>query len=141
MNKFIIVLASILLMSGCSAQWHLNIAIKKNPTILKEKIVSVTDTVVTNPIVVKDTVTLSKIDTVEIIKDKFRVKIMRSYDTLIIDGGCDADTIIRTIQVPIKQVTYIERNRWYDYIFKGSFFILVALILTLGIFRLLKKGW
>ena len=141
MNKFIIVLASILLMSGCSAQWHLNIAIKKDPTILKEKIVSVTDTVVTDPIVVKDTVTLSQIDTVEIIKDKFRVKIMRSYDTLIIDGGCDADTIIRTIKVPIKQVTYIERNRWYDYIFKGSFFILVALILTLGIFRVLKKGW
>jgi hypothetical protein len=85
-------LFAFLILSGCSAEWHLSKAVRKNPELLKPKTMIVTDTVVTDPIVVKDTVTISQVDTVEIIKDKFRVKIMRSYDTLIIDGGCDADT-------------------------------------------------
>lgn len=89
---------------------------------------TVTDTVVTDPIVVRDTVTMSEIDTIEIVKDKFRVKIVRSYDTLLIDGGCDADTIIRTIEVPIERVVYQERDRWYDKVYRWSFIILLCVL-------------
>ena len=91
----------ILILSGCSAEWHLSKAVCKNPELLKGKTMIVTDTVVTEPIAVRDTVTLSQVDTVEIVKDRFRVKIMRSYDTLIIDGGCDSDTIVRTVRVDV----------------------------------------
>lgn len=117
-----------LILSGCSPEWLLKQAIKKDPTLLKTKTITVMDTVVTEPIVVKDTVIISQVDTVEIVKDKFRVKIMRSYDTLIIDGGCNADTIFRTIEVPIERVVYQERERWYQKVYRWSFIAWLCLV-------------
>lgn len=125
-----------LILSGCSPEWLLKQAIKKDPTLLKTKTIIVTDTVVTEPIAVRDTVTMSQVDTVEIVKDKFRVKIMRSYDTLIIDGGCDSDTIVRTIQVPVEQVVYKEEHK----IFRWSFYLWVLVAVVAFIYALLRRG-
>lgn len=116
----------ILILSGCSAEWHLLKAVKKDPSILKTKTMIVTDTVVTEPIVVRDTVTTSKVDTIEIVKDKFRVKIMRSYDTLIIDGGCDSDTIVRIIEVPVPVVEYHEGGGFMARVHQWAFYILLG---------------
>lgn len=125
-----------LILSGCSPEWLLKQAIKKDPTLLKTKTIIVTDTVVTEPIAVRDTVTMSQVDTVEIVKDKFRVKIMRSYDTLIIDGGCDSDTIVRTVQVPVEQVVYKEEHK----IFRWSFYLWVLVAVVAFIYALLRRG-
>jgi len=129
----------ILILSGCSAEWHLSKAVDKNPELLKGKTMIVTDTVVTEPIVVKDTVTISQVDTVEIVKDKFRVKIMRSYDTLIIDGGCDADTIVRTLEVKVPVVEYKERSTLFDKIYKSSFYILIISIIILVLRDVIRR--
>jgi len=129
----------ILILSGCSAEWHLSKAVYKNPSILKPKTMIVTDTVVTDPIVVRDTVTTSQVDTVEIVKDKFRVKIMRSYDTLIIDGGCDSDTIVRTVRVEVPVVEYKERNGILDSMYRGSFYVLLFGILVFIVKDLINK--
>jgi len=125
-----------LILSGCSPEWLLKKAIKKDPTLLKTKMIVVTDTVVTEPIVVRDTVTMSQVDTVEIIKDKFRVKIIRSYDTLIINGGCDGDTIVRTVEVPVEQVVYKEEHK----IFRWSFYLWVLVAVVAFIYALLRRG-
>lgn len=103
---------------------------------------TVTDTVVTEPIVVKDTVTLSQVDTVEIVKDRFRVKIVRSYDTLMIDGGCDADTIIRTVTVSVPQLVAGETRlqRVQRYTFWGLTGLLLVAIAIIIIKRALPKG-
>ena len=128
----------ILILSGCSAEWHLSKAVKKNPSLLKERITSVTDTVVVEPIAVRDTVTLSKVDTVEIVKDRFRVKIMRSYDTLIIDGGCDADTIVRTISVQVPQLVVGETE--FQRIQRYTFWGLVSLLLIAIALIIIRKS-
>jgi len=125
-----------LILSGCSPEWLLKQAIKKDPTLLKTKTITVTDTVVTEPIVVRDTVTMSQVDTVEIVKDKFRVKIVRSYDTLIIDGGCDGDTIVRTVEVPVEQVVYKEEHK----IFRWSFYLWVLVAVVAFVYALLRRG-
>jgi len=128
----------ILILSGCSAEWHLSKAVKKNPSLLKERITIVTDTVVVEPIAVRDTVTLSKVDTVEIAKDRFRVKIMRSYDTLIIDGGCDADTIVRTISVQVPQLVVGETK--FQRIQRYTFWGLVSLLLIAIALIIIRKS-
>jgi hypothetical protein len=128
----------ILILSGCSAEWHLSKAVKKNPSLLRERITSVTDTVVVEPIAVRDTVTLSKVDTVEIVKDRFRVKIMRSYDTLIIDGGCDADTIVRTISVQVPQLVVGETK--FQRIQRYTFWGLVSLLLIAIALIIIRKS-
>ena len=129
----------ILILSGCSAEWHLSKAVTKDPSILSTKTMTVMDTVVTEPIAVKDTVTISQVDTVEIVKDKFRVKIMRSYDTLIIDGGCDADTIIRTVSIEVPVVEYRENDAFFDKIYETSFYILIIGITVLTIRSAIRK--
>jgi hypothetical protein len=120
-----------LILSGCSPEWLLKQAIKKDPTLLTTTTITVTDTVV-----IRDTVITSQVDTIEIVKDKFRVKIMRSYDTLTIDGGCDSDTIVRTIQVPIERVVYKEEHK----IFRWSFYLWVVVAFVAFVYALLRKG-
>ena len=139
MKCLYIPLLLILILSGCSAEWHLSKAVTKDPSILSTKTMTVMDTVVTEPIVVKDTVTISQVDTVEIVKDKFRVKIMRSYDTLIIDGGCDADTIVRTLEVKVPVVEYKERSTFFDKIYKSSFYILIISIIILVLRDVIRR--
>jgi len=84
---------------------------KKCPELLKKDtlIANLDTTIVTNEVRV-DTLVSTKHDTIEIIKDKFRVRIVNLIDTLLVQGGCDADTIIvtRTIKVPYNVVKPIE---------------------------------
>jgi hypothetical protein len=139
MKCLYIPLLLILILSGCSAEWHLSKAVTKDPSILSTKTMTVMDTVVIEPIAVRDTVIISQVDTVEIIKDKFRVKIMRSYDTLIIDGGCDADTIIRTVSIEVPVVEYRENDAFFDKIHETSFYILIIGITVLTIRSAIRK--
>ena len=128
----------ILILSGCSAEWHLSKAVKKNPQLLKPTTMIVTDTVVTEPIVVRDTVTTSKVDTIEIVKDRFRVKIMRNYDTLIIDGGCDSDTIIRTVTVSVPQL--VSQESGFQRVQRYTFWGLVTLLLIAIAILVVRKS-
>jgi hypothetical protein len=105
---------------------------------MKSMTMTVTDTVVTEPIAVRDTVTISQVDTVEIVKDRFRVKIMRSYDTLIIDGGCDADTIVRTISVAVPQLVVGETR--FQRVQRYTFWGLVVLLLIAISLAIIRKS-
>jgi hypothetical protein len=127
-----------ILLPSCGANWHLQRAIKKDPSILQQKTITVTDTVVTDPTAVLDTVTISNTDTVEIVKNNFRVKIMRSFDTLIIDGGCDADTVVRTVRVDVPQIVFSESRlqRVQRYTFWG---LLSLLLIALGLLTIRKS--
>lgn len=130
----------ILILSGCSAEWHLTRAIKKNPDLLKEKVVTVTDTVVVPPVELRDTVRLKEIDTVTLVKDKFYVRIVRSYDTLMIDGGCDADTIIRVVEVGVPQI--ISKESTMQRVQKYTFWSLVSLlIIAIALIVIRKSVW
>ena len=135
---FFLSLIIIITTASCSPQWHLKKAIQKDPTMLVQDTVTVMDTVVTEPTAVLDTVIISKIDTVEIVKNNFRVKIMRSYDTLIIDGGCESDTIVRTVEVPIEKIVYHEREKWYHKLYKWSFFLLLFGLGAEGLRRIFR---
>jgi outer membrane biogenesis lipoprotein LolB len=128
----------ILILSGCSAEWHLLKAVEKDPSILKTKTMVVTDTVVTEPIVVKDTVITSQRDTVELIKDRFRVRVIRSFDTLLIDGGCESDTIVRTVTVSVPQLVAGETQ--LQRIQRFTFWGLVSLLLISIAILVMRKS-
>ena len=135
---FFVTLLLVILTTSCSTQWHLKKAIKKDPTILVQDTAIVMDTVVIERTAVQDTVTISNTDTVEIVKNNFRVKIMRISDTLIIDGGCDADTIVRTVSVPVEKIVYHERTKWYHKMYKWSFYLLILGVGAEGVRRLFR---
>jgi hypothetical protein len=126
---FFLSLLLIILTTSCSSKWHLKKALQKDPTMLVQDTMIVTDTVVTESTAVLDSVIISKVDTIEIVKNNFRVKIMRSFDTLIIDGGCDADTVFRTIEVPYDKIEYIGATKYQkisSYIVSASILLIIV---------------
>ncbi len=116
------------LLTSCSATWHLNQAVKKDPRILERDTLVVQDTVVVPPVVITDTVTTRQHDTIIVKKDKLRVRIVKRLDTLIIEGQCDSDTIVRTIEVPYEKVVYVEKENLFEKLQRWALYILCVLI-------------
>lgn len=133
-----ILLFAILTLTGCSAEWHLRQATRKNPELTRSQVVTVLDTIVTEPIVVRDTVVTSQRDTIELIKDRFRVRVIRSFDTLLIDGGCDADTIVRTVSVSVPQLVVGETK--FQRVQRYTFWGLVTLLLISIAILVIRKS-
>jgi len=128
MMKWLSMVAFALLLSSCSAQWHVRRAIKKDPLILKKDTLTMVDTVVTPPVEVRDTVVLKQVDTLMVFKDKLKVKVFRSFDTIRVDAICDADTIISIIEVPVEKIIYKEKQTPMDMLKKLGLYLLLALV-------------
>ena len=111
-------------LTSCGAQWHLKKAIKKDPSILEMK-----------PVSVRDTVTLHQRDTITITKDRLKVKIVRAFDTIMIDATCESDTIIQVIEVPVPSLVMKDSDNWYNKVYKFAFYLLLLLLLV----RFLRK--
>jgi hypothetical protein len=126
--KWLVKLTLVLLLTSCSAQWHLRKAVQKDPMILKKDTLVVQDTLVVPPVVLKDTVTLKQHDTIVIEKERLRVKIVKVNDTLIIDAKCDSDTIVRTIEVPYDKIVYVEKESIWDKIKSLAIYIGLAFL-------------
>jgi hypothetical protein len=131
----------LLSLSGCSAQWHLNKAVKKDPSLLNKEVVSVVDTVIVPGVEVHDTLVFNDIDTVEIVKDNFHVKLVRVRDSIFINGGCKTDTLIRTVSIPVDRVVYKKKDTWFDKVKLGSFYVIVAIILASLARKIRKRIW
>jgi len=109
--RYLIIILSVLL-SSCSAQWHLRKAIEKDPSILNIDTLTVIDTVtfITNEVQV-DSVFKLTADTVVIRKDNLTIKHYYSRDSVFIWGECASDTIyrVREVKVPYQQLIYKEK--------------------------------
>ena len=138
--RWLYLLTISVLLSSCGAQWHLKKAIKKDPSILKSDTVVVTDTIVTAPVSVRDTITLQQRDTITITKDRLRVNIVRSFDTIMVDAICESDTIVQVIEVPVPSLVMKDSDRWYNKVYKFSFYLLLLLLSFVIIRRYLGKN-
>jgi hypothetical protein len=84
-NKLCIILISTLLLSGCSASWHLRKAVSKDPSILKPTVVTIWDTIVTPAIYLVDTVAVpGDADSSVIDNDTVRIVITKFQDKIIV---------------------------------------------------------
>ena len=109
--RWLVKLIMISSLSSCTATWHLRQAVKKDPNILERDTLVVKDTVVSPPVAITDTVITRLHDTIIVEKDRLRVKVVRTLDTLIIEGKCASDTIVRTIEVPYEKIIYHEKEK------------------------------
>ena len=128
------ILFLLLVLTSCSAKWHLNKAMKKDPSLLVRDTITVLDTfeVVTNK-VKHDTIFKASKDTVILKKDKLTIKHYYHRDSVYLYGECDADTIIKPyeVKVPYEKVVYKEKIKWGWY----SFLLFCGVI----IWNVLKK--
>ena len=133
--KWLVKLILLSSLMSCSAQWHLKKAVQKDPTILEKDTLVVTDTVVTPPVAITDTVTLKQQDTITLVKERLKVQLVKVNDTIIIDAECASDTIVQTIEVPYEKVIYIKKESLLEKIQRLAFY---GLLVFIG-FYLLKR--
>ena len=85
MTKYLSALVVAALLSGCSATYHLNKAVKKDPSILKPTIVTVWDTIITPPVYMVDTIgVIAEGDSSVIDNDTVRIVITKYQDKMIV---------------------------------------------------------
>ena len=138
--KWLVKLILLSSLMSCSAQWHLKKAVRKDPTILVKDTMVVTNTVVSPPVAITDTVTLKQHDTITLVKDRLKVEIVKVNDTITISAECASDTIVTTIEVPYEKIIYVkEKTLWEKIQGLVLLFALVALVLKL-IFKYLTNG-
>ena len=108
--KWLVKLILLSSLMSCSAQWHLKKAVQKDPLILQKDTLVVTNTVVTPPVAITDTVTLKQHDTIVIQKDRLKVQLVKVNDTITINAECASDTIVTTIEVPYEKIVYVQQK-------------------------------
>jgi len=93
-----------LMLYGCSAQWHLKQAIRKDPSIQQTVVVKKDTVIVTKERTIRDTLELFK-DTV-IYQDRVKLKIEYRDNFVNIEADCPSDTIVVT-----KSITTTELKK------------------------------
>ena len=134
--KFSSILLLTGLFTGCSATWHLNRAIKKDPSILKPTVVTIWDTIVTPPIYLVDTVDLPSVGDSSVIEnDTVRIVITKFQDKLLVK------TKVKEVPYPVSvqaecppQITMPESkySKYKDYLL---LFLGGALLLMMFLYR------
>ena len=126
--KWLVKLILLSSLTSCSAQWHLQKAVRKDPSILVKDTMVVRDTVVVQPVAITDTVTLKQQDTITLIKEKLKVRLVRVNDTITINAECASDTIISVVEVPYDKVIYVEKEKPIQIIQKWMAYLLLLIV-------------
>jgi hypothetical protein len=120
----------LLLLAGCSAEWHLTQAVKKGGEVWRYKYDTV---IVTKERKLTDTLILREIDSITVTNDKVRVKLVRRWDTIRVSATCIPDTIRITKEIPVKVAT--RPKGWSPFVLQ----LLAACAIVLGFASLIKR--
>lgn len=127
-------IAILILLTGCSANWHMKRAIAKNPSIVDSSLVVKFDTtIITESVEYRDTFVTKSIDTIVINNGKSTTKIIRHQDTIRVDQIIRGDTIVINKQIRVPQLIYTEAKK-PNYLL----YLVILLIGLFGVYRLIK---
>ena len=126
------IIAIMILFTGCSAEWHLKQAIKKNPAMAQTSTHTIDTLFVRDSVTITDTFTTQTIDTITLEKEGVKTIVYRNHDVIRIKTMVKADTIrfTKTIQLP-PQIKYTERVKVPQWIGLTLFLGLIVLMLII----------
>ena len=133
----------LVLLSSCSAQWHLTQAKKKDPSILKPTVVTKWDTVKIPPIIRRDTIRVPALNDSSVIEnDSLRLVISKIKDefgneVLVVKTKIKEIKVPHYVQVECPpQVIYEDKRKWYD----GLWWKLLIIFITIfGMKKIIDK--
>lgn len=130
-------LTFLLLLSGCSANWHMKKALKKDPSIVEIKTVKVVDTVFIEVEKI-DTLFKYKFDTVTFWKDSIYVKYFyQTQDSLVyLEVDCPDNEVITNTVTETKTIV-IKPTLWEK--IQSGFTTLIVLWIIIVVGYVLKK--
>ena len=114
------------LLSSCSATWHLNRAVKKDPSILIEQVIRIDTFTVRDTFTYHDTFVTNSIDTITIDTGSVQVRIIREHDVIRTTVTQKPDTAYITIEKQLPP-RVINKQSWFRWWYLLPFFIIWAL--------------
>lgn len=131
----------LLTLTGCSAKWHLNQAIKKNPAMAQISVYGIDTIFVRDSILMTDTFTTKDVDTITLTKDGVTTVVYRDHDVIRVRTIVKADTIryTKTITLP-PQIKFIDRKKGYERYAPYLGFLLLILLM-ISILKNSRRGW
>lgn len=129
------VIVLLVMLTGCSAEWHLKKAIKKNPSLIQPSVHTIDTIVIRDSVAFTDTFVSKTIDTLTIEKEGVKTIVYRNHDVIRIKTIVKPDTIRiqKTIRIP--QVYYEERFKIPQMVGIGVALLLGLLFLILLLIR------
>jgi hypothetical protein len=125
----------LVMLTGCSAEYHLKKAIKKDPSIIKPTTHVIDTIILTDSVTITDTFVTKTIDTLTIEKDGVKTIVYRNHDVIKIKTIVKPDTIRIQKTISIPQVQYKERISVPQMVGTALGLILALLFLILLIFK------
>ena len=125
----------LVMLTGCSAEYHLKKAIKKDPSIIKPTTHVIDTIILTDSVTITDTFVTKTIDTLTIEKDGVKTIVYRNHDVIKIKTIVKPDTIRIQKTISIPQVQYKERISVPQLVGTALGLILALLFLILLIFK------
>lgn len=129
------IIVLLVMLTGCSAEWHLKKAIKKDPSLIQTSVHTIDTIVIRDSVAFTDTFVSKTIDTLTIEKEGVKTIVYRNHDVIRIKTIVKPDTIRiqKTIRIP--QVYYEERFKIPQMVGIGVALLLGLLFLILLLIR------
>lgn len=139
MNKKLIIIIACLILTSCSASWHIRKAQKKDPSLFITEVVKVIDTVIVEVPRI-DTLFKYEFDTVEIMIDSIQVKYFYQTkdSTVYLEIDCPDNEIITNTVTKTK--TIIVKPTFKEKLISGLW-ILIVITGIYFLFRLIRKTY
>lgn len=119
----------LVMLTGCSAEYHLKKAIKKDPSIIKPTIHVIDTIILTDSVAITDTFVSKTIDTMVVEKDGVKTIVYRNHDVIRIQTVVKPDTIRIQKTITIPQVQYKERVKVPQMVGVGIGLVLLLVLL------------
>lgn len=123
-----IIIIALAFLTSCSASWHIQRAIIKDPSLLERDTVVVHDTIRTYTEHTEvDSVFMISNDTIIVEKNNLKIKHWIHQDSVFIEGECDSIfvEVPYKVEVPYETIRYEERFKIPWWIWLIAFVILV----------------
>ena len=135
MVRLITSLILIGLISSCSAEWHMRKAIQKDPDIIDTRIVYKFDTLWTNSVRLRDSVSIDFKDSIVITNDTITIKLTkRENNKLKVDAEVKPYPIYRKV-TQYKTIIRSDKDRFNSLFWQ----IVFALIIVIGASKVIDK--
>ncbi len=135
MVRLITSLILIGLISSCSAEWHMRKAIQKDPDIIDTRIVYKFDTLWTNSVRLRDSVSIDFKDSVVITNDTITIKLTKiAKNKLRVDAEVKPYRIYRKI-TQYRTIIRSDKSRFNSLFWQ----IVLALVLVIGASKVIDK--
>jgi hypothetical protein len=108
----VLITSVLILVCACSPQRRLERLIARHPELCIRDTVCIRDSVIL-PAVMADTAlaVASVVQPVIIHKDRLEIEVRKVHDTLYIRGECKADTVYRTLRMPVDRIKLVKEDK------------------------------